>query len=83
MRPVAVVTTVNDGTPQGATVSSLASLSLTPPLVSVAFDRDSVLLARIQRARRFGQLAEAAMLIDTATLHAYRAEREDSITPLV
>jgi len=52
--PVAVVTTVNDGTPYGATVSSLASLSLTPPLVSVAFDRSSMMLARVQEARRFG-----------------------------
>jgi flavin reductase (DIM6/NTAB) family NADH-FMN oxidoreductase RutF len=52
--PVTVVTTVVDGVPYGATVSSLASLSLDPPLVTVAFDRASTLLARIQRAGQFG-----------------------------
>ena len=52
--PVAVVTTVSDGTPHGATVSSLASLSLIPPLVSVAFDRSSMMLARVREAWRFG-----------------------------
>ena len=35
--PVTVVTTMVDGRPYGATVSSFTSLSLTPPLVSVAF----------------------------------------------
>jgi flavin reductase (DIM6/NTAB) family NADH-FMN oxidoreductase RutF len=52
--PVTIVTTIRDGRPHGATVSSLASLSLTPPLVSVAFDRASTLLGRILSARRFG-----------------------------
>jgi len=70
--PVAVVTTVNDGIPYGATVSSLASLSLAPPLVSVAFDRDSVLLARIQRARRFGINVLGHAQADLATAFARR-----------
>ena len=52
--PVTVVTTMTDGVPHGATVSSLASLSLNPPLVSVAFDRSSALLGEIQAAGRFG-----------------------------
>jgi flavin reductase (DIM6/NTAB) family NADH-FMN oxidoreductase RutF len=52
--PVTVVTTSVHGVPYGATVSSLASLSLDPPLVSVAFDRASRLLARIQQAGEFG-----------------------------
>jgi flavin reductase (DIM6/NTAB) family NADH-FMN oxidoreductase RutF len=52
--PVAVVTTVVDGVPYGSTVSSLASLSLDPPLVTVAFDRTSTLLPRIQQAGQFG-----------------------------
>ena len=52
--PVTVVTTTVDGTPYGATVSSFASLSLDPPLVSVAFDRGSQLLRQIQAADRFG-----------------------------
>jgi flavin reductase (DIM6/NTAB) family NADH-FMN oxidoreductase RutF len=52
--PVTVVTTMADETPHGATVSSFASLSLDPPLVSVAFARDSRLLGQIQAAGRFG-----------------------------
>src|ERR1035437_354736 len=52
--PVTVVTTMTDGAPFGATVSSFASLSLDPPLVSVAFDRASTLLGQIQSAGRFG-----------------------------
>jgi len=52
--PVTVVTTMNQDAPHGATVSSLASLSLNPPLVSVAFDRGSALLPQILAAGRFG-----------------------------
>ena len=52
--PVTVVTTWLEDTPFGATVSSFASLSLDPPLISVAFDRNSTMLGRIQRAGRFG-----------------------------
>lgn len=53
--PVTVVTTEGaDGGPRGATVSSFTSLSLQPPLVSVAFDCGSALLGQIQQARRFG-----------------------------
>ena len=52
--PVTVVTTTVDGVPYGATVSSFTSLSLDPPLVSVAFDRGSSMLTRIQVAGRFG-----------------------------
>lgn len=52
--PVTVVTTVDDDQPRGATVSSFASLSLSPPLVSVAFDHRSAMLAHIERVGRFG-----------------------------
>jgi flavin reductase (DIM6/NTAB) family NADH-FMN oxidoreductase RutF len=52
--PVAVITTMHDGSPYGATVSSLASLSLRPPLISVAFDEASALLSRIRQTARFG-----------------------------
>ncbi len=52
--PVTVVTTTIDKVPYGATVSSFASLSLDPPLISVAFDRGSALLSRIQQSKRFG-----------------------------
>ncbi len=52
--PVTVVTTMDADGPHGATVSSLASLSLRPSMVSIALDRGSALLARIQRSGRFG-----------------------------
>jgi flavin reductase (DIM6/NTAB) family NADH-FMN oxidoreductase RutF len=52
--PVTVVTTTTEAGPHGTTVSSFASLSLNPPLVSVAFDRDSALLPQIQAVGRFG-----------------------------
>jgi flavin reductase (DIM6/NTAB) family NADH-FMN oxidoreductase RutF len=52
--PVTVVTTMAGSVPRGATVSSFGSLSLDPPLVSVAFDRGSTLLGQIQATRRFG-----------------------------
>jgi flavin reductase (DIM6/NTAB) family NADH-FMN oxidoreductase RutF len=50
---VTVVTTAGDG-PYGTTVSAFAALSLRPPMVTVALDRGSALLARVLRARRFG-----------------------------
>lgn len=53
--PVGIVTTTgDDGEPQGATVSSFAALSIEPPLITVAFERTSSLLARIQHIGRFG-----------------------------
>jgi flavin reductase (DIM6/NTAB) family NADH-FMN oxidoreductase RutF len=52
--PVTVVTTSEAEIPYGATVSAFASLSLNPPMVSVALDRESQLLARILRTKRFG-----------------------------
>ena len=50
--PVTVVTTALDGLPHGATVSAFASLSLHPPMVTVALDRSSVLLERILEVGR-------------------------------
>ncbi len=52
--PVTVVTTEEDGIAHGATVSAFASLSLSPPMVTVALDGNSQLLARIERTGRFG-----------------------------
>ena len=51
--PVTVVTAAEEG-PAGATVSSFASLSLRPPMVTAALDRGSRLLAPVLRTRRFG-----------------------------
>jgi flavin reductase (DIM6/NTAB) family NADH-FMN oxidoreductase RutF len=52
--PVTVVTTADGDGPHGSTVSAFASLSLSPPLVTVALDRRSVLLARILATGRLG-----------------------------
>ena len=70
--PVAVVTAADEDGPAGATVSSFASLSLHPPLVSVAFDRGSHVLARIQRAGRFGVNILAHGQEDLAVVFARR-----------
>ncbi|WP_250003607.1 flavin reductase family protein [Actinoplanes sp. M2I2] len=52
--PVAVVTAMDHGRPHGTTVSAFTSLSLDPPMVLVALDRDSALLSIVTRTRRFG-----------------------------
>ncbi|MDT9682317.1 flavin reductase family protein [Streptomyces sp. TRM76323] len=52
--PVAVVTAMADGRPHGTTVGSLASLSLRPPMVTIALDHRSALLPKIRRTGRFG-----------------------------
>ena len=52
--PVAVVTANDGGTPHGTTVSSLASLSLAPAMITVALDNGSVLLDIVTRTGEFG-----------------------------
>lgn len=52
--PVTVITTVEDGTPAGTTVSAFTSLSLDPRLVLVSLDNRSDLLRQIRHTRRFG-----------------------------
>jgi flavin reductase (DIM6/NTAB) family NADH-FMN oxidoreductase RutF len=70
--PVTVVTTILGAAPMGATVSSFASLSLEPPLVSVAFDRRSRVLAQILAERRFGVNLLGHDQADLAVLFATR-----------
>jgi flavin reductase (DIM6/NTAB) family NADH-FMN oxidoreductase RutF len=43
-----------DGRPHGTTVTAFCSLSLRPPMISVALDRNSRLLARLIHTRRLG-----------------------------
>ena len=51
---VSVVTTIAaDGTPHGATVSAVSSLSMTPPLVLACLDAGSDTLAAMQVGRGF------------------------------
>jgi flavin reductase (DIM6/NTAB) family NADH-FMN oxidoreductase RutF len=70
--PVTVVTTTHDGTPHGTTISSFASLSLEPPLITVAFDVRSAMLKRIERTGRFGVNLLGHAQADLATVFAMR-----------
>lgn len=51
--PVTVVTTMLDGKPVGATVSSFASLFLRPSLITIALMNDSRLLSAIEHMNVF------------------------------
>lgn len=51
--PVTVVTSVEKGVPIGATVSSFASLSLDPKLVSIGLIEGSRILSTLRSNRRF------------------------------
>jgi len=70
--PVTIVTTADEDGPHGATVSSFASLSLRPALISIALDHNSSLLARIRGAGRFGVNVLASTQDDAALLFARR-----------
>ncbi|MEU9737464.1 flavin reductase family protein [Streptomyces sp. NPDC048002] len=52
--PVSVVSAVTNGSPYGTTVSAFASLSLDPPMLLVALDRTSELLAVVRQTEAFG-----------------------------
>ncbi len=79
--PVTVVTTLNGGAPCGATVSSFASLSLDPPLVTVAFDLGSAVLAQILHEERFGVNLLGHTQADLAMLFAKKGADRFSQTP--
>jgi flavin reductase (DIM6/NTAB) family NADH-FMN oxidoreductase RutF len=70
--PVAIVTTTDHAGAYGATVSSLASVSLRPPLVSIALECNSTLLARILDSRRFGVNVLGRAQDDLAIIFASR-----------
>lgn len=52
--PVSVVTAIDGDRPHGTTVSAFASLSADPPMVLVALDRASALLALVREYRVLG-----------------------------
>ncbi|MFC9789861.1 flavin reductase family protein [Rhodococcus sp. NPDC127528] len=79
--PVAVVTTADEDGPHGATVSSLASLSLRPALLSIALDTRSALLERILATGRFGVNVLSAAQEGTATVFASRGADRFGSTP--
>jgi flavin reductase (DIM6/NTAB) family NADH-FMN oxidoreductase RutF len=71
---VAVVTTCTEaGNAHGTTVTALCSLSLEPPMVVVALDRGSRLLAAIRDSRRVGINLLAEGQDDLATHFATKA----------
>ncbi|MGC4960986.1 flavin reductase family protein [Gordonia sp. DT101] len=79
--PVTVVTTADTDGPHGATVSSLASLSLRPALLSIALDHRSSLLARILDTGRFGVNILNSAQDDVAMTFASRAADRFAVTP--
>jgi flavin reductase (DIM6/NTAB) family NADH-FMN oxidoreductase RutF len=52
--PVSVVTALREDRPHGTTVSAFTSLSMAPPMLLVALDRGSDLLARLAIGAPFG-----------------------------
>jgi flavin reductase (DIM6/NTAB) family NADH-FMN oxidoreductase RutF len=70
--PVTVVTATHGG-PFGTTVSAFASLSLRPPMITVALDRGSRLLEPVFQARRFGVNLLGHGQDETARLFAQRS----------
>jgi flavin reductase (DIM6/NTAB) family NADH-FMN oxidoreductase RutF len=72
--PVSVVTAFNGTQPHGTTVSAFASLSLTPPMIVVALDRTSQLLACVRQARRFGVNVLASHQADLAAVFARKGD---------
>ncbi|WP_206474098.1 flavin reductase family protein [Dietzia sp. KRD202] len=71
--PVTVVTTADEEGPHGATVSSFASLSLEPALVSIALDTRSRLLERITARGQFGVNVLGSAQAEIATTFAGRS----------
>ncbi|MFJ9368645.1 flavin reductase family protein [Nocardia sp. NPDC101769] len=78
--PVTVITAADEDGPHGATVSSLASLSLRPALISIALDRRSSLLTRIRTSGRFAVNVLASTQDDLAMLFATRGADRFSAT---
>ncbi|MGY0499277.1 flavin reductase family protein [Nocardia sp. FBN12] len=72
--PVAIVTANDHGVPHGTTVSSLASLSLAPAMITIALDNASVLLGVVRRTGSFGVNVLSAEQHETATRFAGRRD---------
>ncbi|MEU1997988.1 flavin reductase family protein [Nocardia gamkensis] len=68
--PVSVVTAMDGERPHGTTVSAFASLSMRPPMILVALDHGSELLAIIRRTKRFGLNILGSTQPETATAFA-------------
>lgn len=71
---VTIVTTTAEGRTHGTTVSAFCSLSAEPPLVLVALDNRSDLLALLRTSRRFAVNVLAAGQEEIGVLCATKAE---------
>lgn len=67
------IVTAAEGGPFGTTVSAFASLSLRPPMITVALDRTSHSLEPLLRTRRFGVNVLSQEQEDAARLFARRS----------
>src|SRR3984957_7916709 len=67
------IVTAAEGGPFGTTVSAFASLSLRPPMITVALDRSSRLLGPVFRTGRFGVNVLGQGQEETARLFAQRS----------
>lgn len=68
--PVVVVTSMAQAQPHGTTVSAFASLSRHPPMITVALDHGSELLAQVEACGRFGVNVLSADQADLAVRFA-------------
>ncbi|WP_440713181.1 flavin reductase family protein [Gordonia sp. FQ] len=68
--PVVVVTSRDGDRPHGTTVSAFMSLSMTPPMIAVALDEGSDLLAVVRAHRRFAINILSALQGDLALTFA-------------
>jgi 3-hydroxy-9,10-secoandrosta-1,3,5(10)-triene-9,17-dione monooxygenase reductase component len=77
---VTVVTTLDDGQPQGITVNALSSVSLKPPLVMVALDRRRFITPMVRQLGRYAVnvLGEGQQALSDCFAHAaVKPGRED------
>jgi 3-hydroxy-9,10-secoandrosta-1,3,5(10)-triene-9,17-dione monooxygenase reductase component len=77
---VTVVTTLDEGLPQGITVNALSSVSLNPPLVMVALDRRRFITPMVRQLGRYAVnvLGEGQQALSDCFAHAaVKPGRED------
>lgn len=68
--PISIVTAMDGEVPRGVTVSAFASLSLNPPMLMVAIDRQRPILSVITSAGRFGVNVLGGDQIDASKVFA-------------
>lgn len=72
--PVSVVTTIHGGKPQGATVSAISSLSVTPPMVVLALDNRGSMISHLTETGVMGVNILAETQSDVALRFASHVE---------